>query len=140
MKLTEYRNYAWEPDGYRAGIPNGGIPAGSVIPNVIYRAGMTPLFGPAQISEMSVACEFIYRGNKSFEQAWIDLLRKLQPLNTSTAMLKGLLNDNTAVQTEALITIPQQADAEVNTLTIVFVSVQPFFSGTTRTASSQVFA
>lgn len=140
MKLTGYRNYLWETDGYRAGIPNGSIPTGSLIPNVIYRVGLAPVFGPSQISEMSVPCEFIYNGALSYEQAWIALLRKLDPLNTSIALLTGVLNNNTAIQTEALITIPQQADEDVNTLTIVFVAVQPFFTGAARTTASQVFA
>lgn len=140
MKLTGFRNYLWEADGYRAGIPNGIIPVGSVIPNVLYRVSATPILGPSQISEMSIQAEFVYLGNLSYENAWIALLRRLEPLNGFASVLTGTLNDTTAVQTTALLTVPTQADEEVNTLTVTFVCAEPFFRGATRSTSSQVFA
>lgn len=140
MKLTSYREQAWEASGYWASIPRGGVPVGSVIPNVIYRSGTTPVFGLGQVSEMSIPVEFGYRGALSYEQAWIQLMKWLRPLDPTVAVLIGTLNDGTVVKTDAIITVPSQADEEINTLTVVFVSVQPFFSGNTRSTASQVFA
>lgn len=140
MKLTGFRGYAWEADLYYGGIPNGGIPVGSIVPNIIYRASATAVFGPPTISEMRIPCEFTYRGALTFEKAWIALLKNLQPLAPSAAMLTGTLNDGTTVQTTAYLTIPEQADDEVNTLTVIFVAVTPFFSGQTASTGTQVFA
>ena len=116
MKMTGYRGYSWEADGYRAGIPAGGIATGSVVPSVIYRTGTTPVFGVSQISEMSVPVEFVYQGSKSYEQAWIDLMKRLRPLDTIPAYLLGQLNDGINVRTWALLTIPAQASSEINVL------------------------
>lgn len=140
MKLTGYRNYLWEADGYRAGIANGIVPTGSAIPNMLYRTAYTPVFGPSQIAELTIPVEFIYSGALSYEDAWIALLKRLDPLNAFPATLTGTLNNGQGIQTTALLTIPSQTDEEVNTLTVTFVAADPFFTGTTRTTQSQVFA
>lgn len=127
MKLTGYRGYNWENDGYHAGVPNGAVFSGSVVPNVIYRANATPVFGPGRISEMSVAVEFLYSGSETYETAWAQLLAKLDTLNAEPATLFGQLNDGTSVRTEAVVTVPNQYDTDINTLTVVFVSVSGKF-------------
>lgn len=140
MKLTAFRGIDWTSSGYAAGIPRGGIPVGSVIPNVIYRTNNLPVFGPPQISEMSIPVEFLYSGGLSYENAWIQLLAWLQPLNGAPGELRGVLNDNTVIVTSAVVTIPQQADEEINTLSVVFVSVTPFFRASGPSTGTAVFA
>lgn len=140
MKLIGFRGYEWEKDSYHAGVPNGAVYTGSVVPNVIYRTNATPVFGPGRISEMSIPCEFVYTGTDSYETAWSRLLGWLQPMTTAPSTLLAELNDGTRVQTEAVITVPNQYDAEINTLTVVFVSVSGKFesSGNASTATATI--
>jgi hypothetical protein len=139
MKFTSFRGQVWGSD-YWAGVPNGGIPMGSVVPNIIYRPGTVPVFGLGQVSEMSVPVRFGYKGALSYENAWIELMKKLDPLNPAPGLLAGQLNDGTAVQTTAVITVPAQAEEEVNGLTVVFVCVNSFFSGIARSLATGTFA
>lgn len=140
MKFTSYRGIAWEASGYWAGVPSGGIPMGSVVPNIIYRPGTVPVFGLGQVSEMSVPVRFGYRGALSYEAAWIQLMSWLQPLDPTPGILKGQLNDGTSVEQSAVITVPSQTEEEVNGLTVVFVCVNSFFSGSAKSSTAGTFA
>lgn len=136
MRLTGFNNYLWEPDSFRCGIPNAGVPTGSVIPNVIYRAGRTPVLGLGTVSEMTIPAEFVYIGtSRTFENAWNYLLSKIAPLDPFTKTLTAKLNDGTDVTTTGYITMPAQQTAELNTLLVTFVCAPAFVAATKSTAT-----
>lgn len=128
MRFTGYGDFDWEGSGYWAAVPAGWVPTVQVQPNVLYRAGTTATFGPSQIGEMTIPVEFGYRGSLTYEQAWANLVRKLQPANPLPRELRGVRNDGVVVRTRAVLVFPGQGGGEeVNTLTASFVAVDPYW-------------
>lgn len=140
MRMTGYGTFDWEASGYWAGIPGGWVPTVQVNPNILYRAGTTPTFGPSQIGEMVIPVEFGYRGTLSFEDAMARLVKRLQPTDPTPRELRGVRNDGTAIKTLAVLMIPAQSGTEINTFTMSFVAVDAYWTAATVTAQSVTLA
>lgn len=139
MRITGFDDFDFEDAGYWAGIPSGWVPTITVLPQVIYRAGATATFGPSQIGEMTIPVEFGYSGSLSYELAWANLVKRLQPTNPNPRQLRAVRNDGTALRTRAVLTIPQQdGGSDVNSFQAAFVAVDPYWVADETSAAATV--
>lgn len=133
MRLIGFRDWDWQEDGYRAGIPSDAKPYLSVTPNILYRAGSPPTFGPSQIGERSIPVEFMYRGGvfTSYEEAWDNLLTRLNYLDTRPGQLRAEKLGK-LVACEAILTMPVGATSlsgisDVMSFPMIFVTADPLW-------------
>lgn len=137
MRITGFGDWNFEAEGFSAGIPGSFVATVSVQPNILYRAGTTPTFGPSQIGEMTIPCEFVYRGALTFEQAMSRLIKRLQPTDPRPRQLRAVRNDGIACSTNAVLSIPYQSGgSDVNSFQVQFVAVDAYWvADATNTAS-----
>lgn len=126
MRLIGFRSVNWEQHGYRAGVPGDAKPFPTISPNVLYRAGAMPLFGPSQIGEAPIPCEFVYRGALSYEEAWTRLLSLLNAYDVRPGELRARTNGGVLVKRNAILTIPGTGSffglPDITSLPVIFVS------------------
>lgn len=145
MRLTHYDGFNFEANGYSAGIPTTPVFRGVFRPNIITRPGSTPVFGQGSYSEITIPAEFIYNGSETYETAWAKLVSVLTSTGTSGDISKpktltAIQNDGTVVTISAVAVVPQQFDAQVNSLYVQFVSVDSGFVAQTASTASASFS
>jgi hypothetical protein len=132
MKLLGYRSYDWVADSYWAALPNNWVPIVSVDPNVIPRPGTYATLGIGVVGAMTIPARFGYTGALTYEQAWLNLFKRLNPIDTSPGQLRGVRNDGTPVAIPAVMQIQAIAggnddEDDVNIVFVNFVAVQPYW-------------
>lgn len=129
MRLTGYGDYEFVNDGYHCGLPSGWIPVVSVNPTILPRPGTYATLGIGVVGEMVIPGEFLYRGTAmTFEQAMMNLFKRLNPVDTTPRQLRGLRNDGTPVAIPAVLQISQIVNRDdANSVKVNFVAVQPYW-------------
>jgi hypothetical protein len=99
------------------------------------RQGATPVLTGGTISERAIPVQFGYRGVLSYENAFIQLMGILDPVNTVPRTLTAQLNDGTAVQCEAVVQVTgaPTGDDDANWLEATFITMDPYWKKTNAT-------
>lgn len=144
MELLSFRGFNFENNGFFVGLPYG-VPFMSLQPNLLQRAGTTPVFGPGTVSERTIIAQFGARVESglfdSYEQAWDVLLQRMQPTNSKPGELRAQRLDGAIVSINAVMIIPMGTiSGEVNTLNVSFVAVDSFWKAETATVESKTFS
>src|SRR5690606_4762277 len=77
MKLTGFRGYNWEADGYWVAIPDGAMMVNNIEAQVLNRPGTYPTFGVGLINPMYLSCQVGYNGVLSLEAAFMNFFKRL---------------------------------------------------------------
>lgn len=148
MKLIGFRELDFASAGFRCGIPADAKPFLPVLPQVLPRVGHHATFGPAQIGERTIPGEFSYNAAlgsyASYEEAWSALLARLRVYDTRPGQLRAQRLDGTIVAIEAVL-VPSGASsfsgiADVTSLPVLFVSVDPYWIALTEATATKVFS
>jgi hypothetical protein len=145
MRLLGYADYEFVNDGYWASLPNAWIPVVRVDPNVIPRPGTYATLGIGVVGEMTIPARFGYNGPLAFEDWALNLLKRLNPVDTSVRQLRGVRNNGTLVAIPAVMQIQSitggnDNEDDVNIIYINFVAVQPYWEPISAlTVATQVF-
>lgn len=134
MKLIGYDNFDWRPHGYSAGLPDDWTPVPNVTPNIIPRTGTTPAFGIGSVGEVLIPAKFHWRKVPAFplvatyEAAWINLFKRLDPVNQKPRELRVLRNDNTLIRIQAVVQpMAMSSSRNQNFRDVNFIAVEPFW-------------
>jgi hypothetical protein len=148
MKLIGFRELDFASAGFACNIPLDAKPYLTISPQVLYRVGTNPTFGPGQIGERTIPAEFSYRSAvgpyDSYEDAWSGLLARLRAYDTRPGELRAQRLDGTIVAIEAVLTMPNTGSffglTDVTSLPVVFVSVDPHWIALTEDTETKTFS
>jgi hypothetical protein len=138
MRITGFRNYDWEPDGYYFHIDPENTFVPSVEPTVIYRTGTWSTFGIPQIGPMIITGAFgMYSGGAADllppDEAWQNLFRRLEPSNVSIGEIRGTqvrAAGEVPVEFMGFLQLPNASSlGDIKAKNIAFYCGQPFFEG-----------
>jgi hypothetical protein len=138
MRAYGYGDWDWEAQGFVAGLPRNFVPFPTVEPVILNRTGTFATFGPSQIGDFAIPCEFIWSSGGGFagmEEAFIYLFKRLNPYNTAPRQLRVQRLDGTKLAVPAVIRLSSRAASDINSRFIDFVAVEPFSALTASTAS-----
>lgn len=144
MEVTGFGDYGdWRADGFRFVPAPGWAPIPSVEPAILTRAGGTSAFGVGSVGPITIPGQFVYRGPLTPDEAFINLFKRLNPIDMSPRQLRALTTvdgNEIEVRIEAVLRVPPLADSgAVNAVPAAFVAVQTAFTPfTTRTASQVI--
>lgn len=141
MKLTGFRAYNWEADGYWVGIPDSAMMVNNIEAQTLNRPGTYPTFGLSIINPMYLNCQVGYRGALSLEAAFMNFFKKLNPVDISPGQLRARRNDGVDITIQAVLSIPAYSSTgEQGTKDLVFVCCEPFWLASGYTTGTGGFA
>jgi hypothetical protein len=140
MKIISYNGYVFSTYSYYGAI-EAGTSRGqwSILPQIRARHNAAGSLTGVQVSERVIPVTFGYTGASTYENAFLDLLGQLNPLNPYPRTLVAQMNDGTTVQCEAIVTTPGGTTFEddVNMMRVVFVTTDPLWTDPTNKTASQ---
>ena len=141
MRLTGFRSYNWEADGYWVAIPDSAMLVNNIEAQVLNRPGTYPTFGVGVINPMYLTCQVGYNGALSLEAAFLNFFKRLNPVDITPGQLRAVRNDAVAITINAVLSIPAYSTTgEQGTKDITFVCCQPFWLATGYTTGSGGFS
>lgn len=144
MELISFRGFNFENNGFFTGLPYG-VPFMTLQPNLLQRAGTTPVFGPGTVTERTIVAQIGARVEAgffdSYEEAWDTLLQRMKPTENRVGELRAARLDGTIVSINAVMVIPMGAiNTEVNVINVSFVAVDSYWKAETETLESKAFS
>ena len=108
MKIISFDGYTFSSGGYICGIRDGDMRGQwSLQPSTLPRLGASSLLAGTSITARPIPVTFGYDGGVlSYENAFLQLMGKLDPTNSEPRTLVAQLNDGTTVQCPAIVMLP----------------------------------
>lgn len=141
MRLTGFRTFNWEADGYSVSVPDTAMWVNNIEAQILNRPGVYPTFGVGVINAMYLSCQVIYRGALTYEAAFMNFFKRINPVDITPGELRAVRNDGVAISIPAVLTIPAfSTSGEVSSKDITFVCCQPFWLATGYTTGTGGFS
>lgn len=147
MRPVGYDTFDWVDaagnsiEGYTCGLPPDWSPVPSIAPSILARPGTTATFGVSSVTEIIVPGKFSYRGPLSYEAAWSNLFKRLDPVNQTPRELRIRRNDNVLIRIRALVQpLAQSSSREINFRDVNFIAVDPFWTAVGFTTGTGGFS
>ena len=116
----------------------------NIQPQVLSRVNNAPTFGPSIIGERTIPCEFSYSGPLTYEEAWNQLLIRLNIYDTRPGQLRCERLDGTIAYCDAVLALSSAGSFsglnDITSLPAIFTSVDPFWKGLTPATASKSFS
>lgn len=116
--------------GYTCGLPADWTPVPTTQPTVLTRPGTYGTFGVGSVSELLIPGKFHYNTafGLTYEAAWLNLFKRLDPINQNPRELRVRRNDGVLIKIQAVVQpLAFSSGREINFRDVNWIAAAPIW-------------